>query len=107
MSYIGSPIKIITECLNHSTQVFPHICFDDLSRPHLEEDIVLYAAFPQHVVVNNLLSEHYVVVLESMYNGYCVYFNDTFGFHIEDPNEQFFEDLEKRQLSTCKNVYSQ
>ena len=84
------------------------------SRRHREDDISIYALFPQTWgstalgfggVGGQAITSAYTIVLESHQGaGYCVYFGGRFAYRIICPNEQFFLDISNRYLGPVMNA---
>ena len=84
------------------------------SRKHTENDIEIYAMFPQPWSSTALgfgglggqaITVAYTVILLSLHGGgCCVYFGGRFAYHILKPNDKFFEDAAKRQMVAVKDA---
>lgn len=90
-------------------------------RKHTEHDIGIYSMFSQTwgstaLGFNGLggaaITDAYVIILHSYRGvpGFCVYFGGRFAYYIENPNQQFFNDIQSRNMASvedAKTVYDE
>jgi len=81
---------------------------------HTEYNISVYAMFPQTWASTALgfggiggaaITSAYTTILESdQGGGFCVYFGGKFAYRIQQPNEKFYEDIARRNMSEVRGA---
>ncbi len=78
------------------------------TRKHTDYDLTVAAMFPQAWgstalgfggIGGQAITTAYTIVIESDLAGqYCVYFGGNFAYRIDNPNEQFFLDIQQNRM---------
>lgn len=86
------------------------------SRRHSSYDITVFAMFTQTWsstalgfggVGGQAITGAYTIVLESEQGcGFCVYFGGRLAYHIQKPNQKFFDDILNRRMVEVKSAKS-
>lgn len=122
MNYLDKPAHCLHAALAHAAyEGFPQHEYQDRdwsspdrnarvkkSRKHSDYDLTVAAMFPQTWgstalgfggIGGQAVTSAYVIVIESQLGyGYCVYFGGRFAYRIEQPNEQFFLDIQQKRM---------
>jgi hypothetical protein len=131
MNKLGTGLDDIHSAFSHAMyEGFPEYTYEDRdwvhysktkedkrivkSHRHSENDIEIYAMFPQIWGSTALgfggmggaaITTAYTTILQSNKGyGYCVYFSGIFAYRIAKPNEKFYDDMTKRVMTNVKDA---